>query len=318
MKTQTDCGSAGISFSRITRFAGVALALAAGLAPAMGFAETLRWKLKAGEVLKYTLEEKMNSTIKIQDRDVKSTKAQTINLTWTVKSVSAAGDADVTARINRVRMKVNQPPFQAFDFDSDSDKVDAPEPFGAVAKQVKAMAGAEFTFQMKASGAVENFKIPAETIKKLRDGLPADGGGAQDGLTEQALTDMLKQSSPPAFPDEEIKPGKTWAGKPSRMPSPLGVIVVDKSFTFQGPDPKNPAILQVDTETKVGLEPGDNTGYSAKVRSQQGKGRLDFNSESGRIAATTLTQKMELMIAGPMDQNIDQTTETTSTMTLTP
>lgn len=317
MKTQRNRGSLGIITNRGGRIAAAVVALAAAFAPAAGFAETLRWKLKQGEVLKYTLEEKMISTIKIQDRDVKSSKTQTINLTWTVTSVSAAGDADVTAKIERVRMKVNQPPFQAFDFDSAAEKIDAPEPFGAVAKQVKAMAGAEFTFQMKTSGAVVNFKIPAETMKKLREGLPADAGD-QGGVSEQALTDMLRQSSPPAFPDDEVKPGKTWTGKPARLPSPLGVMVVAKSFTFQGPDPKNPALVQVDTETKVDLEPGENTGYSAKMRTQEGKGRLDFNIESGRITATTLTQKMELLIAAPMDQNIDQITETTSTMTLAP
>lgn len=316
MKTQTDCGLPGIVSRRLTRIAAALVALAAGLAPAWGFAETLRWKLKPGEVLKYTLEEKMTSSMKITDRDVKSTKTQTINLSWTVKSVSAAGDSDVVARIDRVRMKISQPPFQPFDFDSDADKVDAPEPFGAIAKQIKAMAGAEFTFQMKASGAVENFKIPADTLKKLREGLPAEGAD-QGGFSEQALTDMLKQSSPPAFPDDELKPGKSWTAKPARLPSPMGVIVVDKSFTYQGPDPKNSALVQVDTETKVVIEPGADSGVSVKLRSQQGKGRLDFNIESGRIAATTLTQKMELMIA-VNDQNIDQTTETTSTMTLTP
>ncbi len=317
MKMLTDSGRREIGRQHGLRLATAIVALATGLAPASGFAETLRWKLKAGEVLKYSLEEKMASTIKIADREVKSTSFRTIDLTWTVKSVSAAGDADVTARINRVRMKVNQPPFQQFDFDSDSDKTDAAEPFGPVAKQIKAMAGAEFTFQMKASGAVEDFKIPAETLTKLRQGLPAEGGD-QGAFSEQALAEMLKQTSPPAFPDEDLKAGKSWAAKPARLPSPMGVIVLDKSFTFQGPDPKNPAVAQVDTETKVGLEPGDGAAASAKIRSQQGKGRLDFNTETGRITSTSLTQKMEIVIAGPTGQNIDQTTDTTTIMTLKP
>ena len=64
---------------------------------------------------------------------------------------------------------------------------------------MKAAVGAEFSFKMKPSGEIENIKIPEATLKKLREGLP-DEQGEQEAFSEQALKDMVTQSSPPAFP----------------------------------------------------------------------------------------------------------------------
>jgi hypothetical protein len=95
-------------------------------------------------------------------------------------------------------------------------------------------------------------------------------------------------------------------------------VVVDKTFTIQGPDPQNSAILLIGTETKVSIEPQENAGVSAKIQSQVGKGSMAFDTVSGRILSTRFNQKMQMLIALPMDPNqkIDQTTETTSTLTM--
>ncbi len=309
---------ASLRWTRVRRVAAqglIAAAITAWLgAPAS--AQTLKWKFKAGESFVYALEEKVAQDTKVSDRDVKSTRAQSIQMTWTVNSLTPEGDAAITVRIDRVHLKINQPPYQAFEFDSRSDKTDQVEPFGSIAKQVKAMVGAEYTFVMKPTGAVDQFKIPPDTVKKLKEGMPAEAA-AQGDFSEQALLDMLKQTNPPAFPEGELKPKQAWAAKPARINSPpLGTMVVDKSYTFQGMDAQAPSVALVDTETKVALESSDAGGFSAKIKSQQGRGRLDFDLAAGRVVATSLVQKMELSIAGPMNQVIEQTTETTSTMKL--
>jgi hypothetical protein len=324
------CGTTGEFVRANRRWAVVATiaVLAASLAPRAGRAETLRWKFKAGDVLRYTLEEKTASTSKVMGRELKSMRSHTINLSWNVRGVSANGDANVTMRFDRVRMHIEQPPFLPFDFDSSAAKVDAPEPFGSIGQQVKAMAGAEFTFKIKPSGAVENVTVPEQTVKALREGLGADAA-AQGMFSEQGLKDILVQSSPPPFPEGSLEPGKSWSTKPSRLTvAPLGTMVIDKVLTFQGPDPKTPGLLLIGTETRVALEPMDNANpsarsgeipsLSAKIGSQEGKGTLTFDAEGGRITSSRMTQKIDMQIMGPMEQKIDQSTETISTMTLEP
>jgi hypothetical protein len=279
-------------------------------------ADGLRWNLKPGEVLRYAVEEKMTQTSKAMDKESKGSTTRTINLSWSVKGVSDSGDADISLRFDRIRMHIEQPPFMPYDLDSRAGKIDAPEPFASMAQQFKAMAGAEFTFKLKPNGAIEAFQIPENTLKTLRAGIPE--GATQGMFSEQALKDMFLQSTPPPFPENARNPGSSWSSKPAKIPSPLGNVVVDKSFTTVGPDPKNSDLLLIGTQTTVSIEPQSTGEVSAKISSQEGKGSMIFDMASGRIVSTRLDQKMQMQISQAADpsQKIDQTTETTSTMTL--
>jgi hypothetical protein len=277
-------------------------------------AETLRWKLNPGEVLRYNLEEKLVSKLTVMGREKKSNTSQTLKLSWNVKSISATGDIEVTNRVDRVRMRIDQPPFVPMDFDSDAVQQNTPDEFEAVAKQIKATAGAEFSFVMKPTGEIAEIKFPEQTLKRLREGVPAEMAG-QGMFSEQGLKDMLLQSSLPPFPAESLEPGKTWSGKASKLTTPLGTLMIDKVFTLQGPDPKTPKLLLVGMEARVSLMPAENV--TAKIRAQEGKGSLIFDSLAGRIVSSRGNQKMELVITD-RGQEIIQTTETTSTMTLEP
>jgi hypothetical protein len=276
-------------------------------------AETLRWKLNSGDVLHYTLEAKESLNFKVSGKDKKSTRTNTLNLSWTVKTVSANGDAEITLRFDRIRMRIEQPPFMPLEFDSNPSKVELPEEFESQGRQIKALAGAEFTFTLRPTGEVDNLKIPPQTLKNLRDGAGQEAA-AQSMISEQGLKDMLLQSSPPTFPAESLEPGKTWTVKPSKMPIPgLGSLKVEQVFTFQGQDPKTPRLLLVGIEARVNFEPAENV--TAKIRAQEGKGSLTFDTETGRIVSSRNDQKMEMSISD-RGQEIIQSTETTSSMTL--
>ena len=276
--------------------------------------ETFRWKFAEGDVLKYTNEQTVTNTEKVMGKERKQKIAQSTTYTWTVKAVSAAGDADIVHRIDRMTMKIDSPPFVPLEFDSSSPNADVPEPFEAEVNMMKAAVGAEFSFKMKPSGEIENIKIPEATLKKLREGSPA-GEGKQEELSEQSLKEIMIQSSPDPFPQIPLEAGKSWSSKPNRMPSRLGTLVLDRSFTFQGPDPKNPKLLLIAMEGKVTLEPAANV--TVKIRSQDGKGSISFDNESGRIVSSRGTQKTEMVISA-QGQEIDQTTETNSVMNLVP
>ena len=279
-------------------------------------ADEPRWKLKTGEVLRYVMQEKEVSTVKLTDREIKSNRSTTSNIVWTIQGVAESGDADVALRFERIRMHIEQPPYMPYDLDSSAAKIDAPEPFGSLGKQLKAMAQVEFRFKLKPNGAIEGFTIPEQALKTLRAGIAEPAG--QTTALEQTLKDSFLQSSPPAFPESASEPGKTWTGKPAKLPTPFGNMVVDKTFTTLGPDPQNAAVLRIGTKTKVTIEPLENAGGAAKLESQEGKGSISFDTATGRILNLVFTQKLQLQFANPMDPNqkIDQATETSSTMTL--
>jgi hypothetical protein len=277
-------------------------------------AETLRWKLGAGEVLRYTMESKQVENFQVAGRNKKSTRSNTTNLSWTVKSVSENGDAEIVLRFDRVRMRIEQPPIVPLEFDSNPNKLEIPDEFESVDRQIKALAGAELSFKLRPNGEVDDLKIPEQTLKKLRDGIPKDAPGGES-VSEQGLKELLMPSRPPTFPTGTVEPGMTWAAKPSKISLPVGSLSIDQVFTFQGPDPKTPRLLLVGIDAKVSLEPAENV--TAKIRKQEGTGSLTFDAEAGRIVNSRSKQKMEMMITD-RGQEIIQSSDTTTTMTLEP
>jgi hypothetical protein len=289
--------------------------LLAGRAQPAG-AEVVRWKFQAGETLHYTIEQKTVMSVRGMDRESKSTRAQTLDLSWRVDHLTGGGGAAISLRVDRVRMRVDAPPFMPFEFDSNNPKKDAPGPFEDVAQPLRAMAGAVFTFQIKPTGEIQDIKFPESTLKALRDAAPP---GAQQGeFSEKVLKDMLLQSSPPAFPEGPLEPGTTWSSRPGRIPTPIGTLAITQTFTFQGPDPRTPRLMLVGVEAKLALEPIAGAEVTAEIRRQEGKGTMTFDAEAGHIVSTRTTQKMDMAITQQPGQRIEQTTETTTSMTLAP
>ena len=170
------------------RYLATALAFAVlpwGAWPGETRGDVLRWKLSAGEVLHYTLVGKQVQIIKVSGRDKKSTRNSTMNLTWTVKSVSANGDAEIELRFDRMRQRIEQPPFMPLEFDSSPNKLEIPEEFESAEKQIKAAAGAEFTFTLRPTGEVDDLRISPQTLKNiLRCRTPGSGWARNDFRTE--------------------------------------------------------------------------------------------------------------------------------------
>jgi Family of unknown function (DUF6263) len=285
----------------------------AGLSGACG-QETLRWKFREGDVLRYTTEQTTTLSFKAMGKERKQKRAQSVTFTWSINGVSPDGVALITQRIERVTMKIEAPPFIPFAYDSSTPATDVPEPFEGEVQQSKAVLGTEFSFKMKASGEIESIKFPDATLKKLREALPQEGGEREE-FSEQRLKDLVTQQSPPAFPEGSLEPGKSWASKPTRIVLRLGTLVLDRSFTFQGPDPKDPNLMHITMEGRVSLEP--RSDVTAKIRAQEGKGTLVFDKQSGRLVSSRGTQKTEMLFVA-QGQEGDQTTDSTSVMTLIP
>jgi hypothetical protein len=279
--------------------------------------DTLRWKLSPGEVLRYKTEQEMRVSLKEQgkSREGKQRRNQTIYYSWKVTGVSSEGTAQVMQKIDRLVMSVEAPPYMALEWDSSNqEKAQVPEPFEPEVQQLKASIGAEFSFQIKPSGQIENIKIPEGTLKTLRDALPQQPG-AQGEFSEEKLRDQLMQSVPPPFPEVALEPGKSWTSKPSKLPMPQVTMVTDRAFTYQGPDPKSPKLALIDMLTRVSLEPADNP--KIRIRSQEGKGTITFDVEAGRLVSQRGSQKLEMAVS-ENGRTGEQITETTSAMTLIP
>ena len=77
---------------------------------------------------------------------------QTLDISWTVNSVGAGGEAEITLRYDRVRLRSEMPPLMPFEFDSNDTKAAVQPGFEAETQQLKAIVGAEVGFKIRAHG----------------------------------------------------------------------------------------------------------------------------------------------------------------------
>jgi hypothetical protein len=296
------CASTGRAAS------GAALAVALWLAPLAGRADaaTLRWKFKPGESFHYRQDQKTVTQLKAPNQEYKVTNTQTTDMTWKVGAVAADGTAEITQTIDRIQAKVDGP-FGSFEYDSKADK--APE--GLLAAQqvqlIKAQVGAVFQYKMSPRGELSDVKVPESLVKTLKELTPA---GAPGELSEEGLKNMIHESSL-ALPAEDLTPGKSWV-RPVKMPSPIGTMSFEKTYTYEGPAD---GAQKIGLKVKVSMEPAADNKADVKLGAQEGSGTFLFDNNAGRVASSNVAQKLELMITF-MNQQVTRTNETTTSMKL--
>lgn len=111
--------------------------------------------------------------------------------------------------------------------------------------------------------------------------------------------------------------GKTWTSKPARVPLPFATLVMERTFTYQGPDPKSPNLQLVGIEVTAKIEPVEGADVKAAIRKQEGRGSMTIDGEAGRVVNVRLGQKFDMGVT-LMGQTIEQSTEMNTSMSLMP
>jgi hypothetical protein len=272
---------------------------------------TLRWKFKPGETLRYTMEQQTVTIVKTMGQEFKTTLTQTVNLHWSIKQISSDGLVDLTQTIDRVRTKIDSP-ITPFEYDSETGKAVEGPATAHLVPLLKAMVGAEFSFKMNERGELSAIKVPEKLLETIRQVQPAGGGGGV--FSEEGMKNLITQSSL-ALPEAALDNGKTWTLQ-TKVPVPMiGTMVMNKSYTFHGPDSKEADLMQIGLNTKVTLEPAADANITVKIKSQEGKGDFTFDAAAGRMVASRVNDQMEMSLS-VMGQDLDETTDTVTTMTL--
>ncbi len=284
---------------------------AAVLVQAAQGAETLRWKFKPGETLHYKMEQQTTQAMKAMGQEFKTKLDQQVNLHWSVKSVAADGVAELTQTIDRVRTKI-EAPGNTFEFDSQAGKEPEGQAAAMLIPMLKALVGAEFTFKMNGVGELSDVKVPQKLLNTLRQAGPAAAAGGM--FSEEGMKQLISQSGL-TLAEAPLDKGKSWTHQ-ARMELPkLGTMVMDKTYTFDGPAPEQPSLVQVLLDTKVTLEPAADSNIAAKISSQKGTGSYQFDPQAGRVVSSRVNDKLQMSIS-VMGQNLEQTTDTLTSMTL--
>jgi hypothetical protein len=292
--------------SRSARLAGglsclVALAIAAGVARAE---KTLRYKFKPGETIHYVMRQEMVQNVTAQDKPVKVSMTQTLDMSQKVESVDDEGTASVTQTVERIRMTMTLPQGQGVDYDSASDK--APEGlaaklapvFGAVVKQ-------PIKVKITSCGTTRDLKLPEGMLEQMKKGL----GPVAEMFSDDSFRQMANLA---VLPEEPVVPGKTWSHQATLKNAMFGKAQVDTTFRYEGEEDRGGKPLEKIAST-MKMQFGEKIGQAnIAVKQQDNRGTIYFDNTAGRIIESTgkTRMKIEISIAGmKLDQDMEMTIE---------
>jgi hypothetical protein len=287
----------------------VALIACGFLSPAADAQTTLRLRFEKGKTNSYVV----TQTTKIEQtnlgQSIVSTVKQSMQFTMTCDGVEDNGNGRITTRFERARMEVEAPdPIGKFAVDSAEPVPDNPTAAG-LAPVVKILGSLEFATVVTPRGETVDFKIPDETLKKLRaiPGAAQFGGGL---FTEEGIKTSLGQSKL-LLPQEKVGPGAKWNKKIVTKLS-FGKLSGEVKYVYQGDDGK---FQKIGYEPVLSIEPSEDTRVSVKLESQKGSGVILFDNALGRVQEMSLHDTMELGI-GNAGVNLTQKMDHTMTMKL--
>jgi len=264
----------------------IAAASAANFAHAQ---KVLRWKFTDGQKLAIQFNQEMNTAATVQGNEVKTSMKMGMDMSWAVKSVSAAGVATMTQAIDRIQFDMQIPFLGNVKYDSQ----DKGEPTGVaaqIAKNVKPLIGATFTQEMSPRGEILDVKIDEATKKALEQG--AAKALLKQFASEEGLKSLMGQSAT-VFPEKSVSKGDTWNNE-FTTDSQVGKLKVKIEYTYQGSETRGDAeVEKIDMKINMDFQ-GGALGPQFKVQQQNNQGTIYFDNQQGRLVESTATQDMTL------------------------
>ena len=268
----------------------------------------LAWKFNEGDKLDLSIVQDMEMEMTVLGNEVKTKMNMVMTMEWAVNEADEKGAYDVTQTFKRMKMTMDAPP-PIGKIELDSDAKEKPEGLAAtIYSAVKPLIGAKFTLAIDGTGKVSAVSVDDETKKAL-----ADNPQLEQFLSEDSLKTVLSQAGA-LLPAKPVKSGDSWDFE-TEVKSQVGMMKMAGKNTLAGViDREGKRLAKVDLESTIELEPDG--PLKLTLKEQEAKGSLLFDIAAGRLAESTMVQKMTMSIdAGGM--TIEQTINSTTRLKVT-
>lgn len=288
------------AFRRLASAASILLLAAAANAPE---GVELRWRFKAGDVLRYRMVMKQEMQMS-GPAEFETTTDMAFAMREEVKEVSPAGVAKIDVKYEALRAEMAMP-MGDLSYDSTRKGEDAKKN----SEELSALAGLldmQFHMEMDPTGRVLSVSGLKEAVEKAF----ADQG--DDPMSKQMLSGLRKAFDEDrvremfefnVFPEKKLAAGDTW-NRAFEIPAPMiGKMKYALDFKFDGTEDRAGApIAKLSYVAKLTIEKGaadeapvsDQFDMDIAMDSSDGKGTVLFDMRAGRVLENNLTMKMDL------------------------
>jgi hypothetical protein len=259
-------------------------------APGVPAQTAFRWALQEHDKLEYVIEDEYTSKSRIGSLKQKLI----LNTVWQVKQLGPDGQVEIVLTINRVRFNADGEGAAAIGrivFDSKEGAERQDQPAKAVSKVFKAVVGPELRLSLSVQGAVTEFELPEMLRATLEDNTTRElAGFFGDVFTAEGLRHRLVNWLV-AFPHQPVSVRENWTEKKS---SRLGkTLACNHTYVYTGREEREGRTVEKIEITPAYTLAGANPAEE-KIKSQDGRGTVYFDSKNGRITEWVLNQKLVL------------------------
>lgn len=267
--------------------------LSASTAPA---AETLRWKFQEGDTHHFTLVQETDNITQANNQEINVKTSQTVDMTWSIKSVDSDGTAKMNQTIDRFRMSLEAPGGNSVSIDT-NDKNPPTDPVGkAVAPFLEAWVGTPITLTMSNLGEVQDVEVPPSLIEKMKNAGPA-GQALGNLATEEGMKKLISHSIL-VLPSKSVEKGATWS-RPLEFSMPQLTMKIANTYTYQGVSQKDGANeANIDLSMKIEeIKSGKDVPIDITLDKQEGSGSYEFNTDKGWLDSSEVKQNVSMNIS---------------------
>jgi len=243
-----------------------------------------RWKFQAGDRLTYSVVQDMNiSGSGGVPAELANKSHQQFDFTWDVISVSAAGEATVRLRFDRIRSKMTLPS-GGLEYDS-SAKGPAMGMAAINSPLYQALVKSPVEITISPAGRVMGVRLPPEVLAALKR-MPTSA--ALGDLTKPEAFQTAFLTGFPILPLEEtVSHGHQWPVKSAAALPTAGSPTIETNYFYEGmrdSEGKSVAVIRPVRTISFGV------GESAlrAVKEQTSEGEHLFDVAAGRLQSSTL------------------------------
>lgn len=296
-----------MSCSSLVRRVQLFVCMAALAVPAVAqAADPLTWKFNAGDEHHYKMTQDMQMSIQSAGQQTDMNIKQDLYMTWKVEELLDDGSANLTQKIDRMKMTMKMQG-QTLEFDSaEPDKSQGPLA-NQLAPLFKALTSTSFDVTMSPRGEITDVEIPKELIEAIQSSPGAATMG--DLASEEGFKNLVQQGA--LTLPEQLDEGKQWSNKVEVKNPMFGSQTVETTYEYKGSREVDGQTMEVFAPTMV-VDFGENAGpVKVEVVGQESSGEILFNRNEGRLQKSDIKQGMDLKttIGGQsntikIDQNI--------------
>lgn len=271
--------------------------------------ETLQWRFRTGESLKYNVVQNMKTTMTVGGKDIPQSMNQAMEMSWNILQPDAPNMSKMEQVVNRIRMKM-EGPGGAVEFDTQDGKKPENPVIATLGETLQKIVNQPFTVSMAPTGKITNVSVP----KGLLEAMQAGAAGNAAAMNEETLQQMMKQSSV-TFPTEAVGPNSKWNSSQS-VEFAFGTMNINSTMTYAQKDSQGNAVINVQPE--ISVTPKASAPIKMQLKNSEGRGQITFDVARGRVLKSRLDLTLEMKVEAANGQVFDQKINQTTAMTLAP